>query len=164
MICIELTRGHRALIDDEDAHLAEYDWCALVTKTGLVYGQRKGMRHEYGPGETRPTFLLHRVIMGATLKAQRVDHLNGDTLDNRRANLLLADHTHNMRNIVRRRNNVTGCPGVQFHKRLQRFQVFMPVNGKNTYFGSFTDFDAAVAKRQALEAEHWGGHYPRRAA
>ena len=164
MICIELTRGYTALIDDEDAHLAEYDWCALVTKTGLVYAQRKGMRDEYEKGSTRPTFLLHRQVVGATDRSQRVDHLNGDTLDNRRANLLLADHAHNMRNTGRRRNNVTGVPGVQFHKRLQRFQVFMQVNGKNTYFGSFDDLEAAAAHRKALEAEHWGGQYPRRAA
>lgn len=164
MICIDLTRGYRTIIDNEDAHLADYDWCALVTKTGLVYAQRKGMRHEYEKGQTRPTFLLHRMVVGATDKRQRVDHLSGDTLDNRRANLLLADHAHNMRNIVRRRNNVTGCPGVQFNTRLQCFQVFMTIMGKNTYFGSFKDFDAAVAKRKALEAEHWGGHYPRRAA
>jgi hypothetical protein len=164
MICIELTRGYTALIDDEDAHLAEYDWCALVTKTGLVYAQRKGTRGEYENGSTRPTFLLHRQVVGATDRSQRVDHLNGDTLDNRRANLLLADHAHNMRNTGRRRNNVTGVPGVQFHKRLQRFQVFMQVNGKNTYFGSFDDLEAAAAHRRALEAEHWGGQYPRRAA
>ena len=164
MICIELTRGYTALIDDEDAHLAEYDWCALVTKTGLVYAHRKGTRGEYEKGSTRPTFLLHRQVVGATDRSQRVDHLNGDTLDNRRANLLLADHAHNMRNTGRRRNNVTGVPGVQFHKRLQRFQVFMQVNGKNTYFGSFDDLEAAAAHRKALEAEHWGGQYPRRAA
>ena len=164
MICIELTRGYRAIIDDEDADLAKYDWCALITKTGLVYAQRKGMRHEYKPGSTRPTFLLHRMVVGAALKAQRVDHLNGDTLDNRRANLLLADHAHNMRNIRRRRDNVTGCHGVQFNTKRKCFQVFMTISGKNTYFGSFADFDEAVARRKALETEHWGGHYPRRAA
>jgi hypothetical protein len=40
----------------------------------------------------------------------------------------------------------------------------MTIMGKNTYFGSFKDLDAAVAKRKALEAEHWSGQYPRRAA
>jgi hypothetical protein len=164
MICIDLTRGYTAIIDDQDAHLAKYDWCALVTKTGPVYAQRKGMRGEYEKGSTRPTFLLHRQVVGATDRSQRVDHLDGNTLNNRRENLLLADHTHNMRNTGLRKNNVTGVSGVQFNKRLQRFQVFMQVNGKNTYCGSFDDLESAAAHRKALEAEHWGRLYPRRAA
>jgi len=162
MAYIELTRGYRAIIDDVDTGFSEQNWSALVTKSGLVYAQRKGKDSEKEDGRPRQTFLLHREIMGATKRSQKVDHINGDTLDNRRENLRICSHADNIRNAKLRQNNSTGFAGVQWSKRIRRFQVFMLINGKNTYFGCFKNVEDAAAKRKALEAEHWDGYYPRR--
>ena len=161
MTYIELTKGYRVLIDDEDAHLAGFNWHALVTKTGLVYAQRKAKNFEANP---QSTILIHREIVGATSKDQKVDHINGDTLDNRRENLRICSHADNIRNAKLRKNNSTGFAGVQWNERIKRFQVFMTINRRNTYFGCFPTLEDAIVKRQALEVEHWGGYYPRRAS
>jgi len=161
---IQLTRGYRALIDDVDAHLSELKWSALVTKTGLVYAQRKARNREMIFGQPRQTYLLHRTILGVEDRTLKVDHINGDTLDNRRENLRVCNHTDNMRNAGLRKTNTTGHAGVQWCERIKRFQVFMTINRKNTYFGSFANLDEAIAKRRELETEHWGGYYPRRVA
>ncbi len=43
-----------------------------------------------------------------------VDHINGDTLDNRRCNLRTCSNKENVRNSKLRKSNKTGYKGVQF--------------------------------------------------
>jgi hypothetical protein len=55
--------------------------------------------------------LLHRVVTDCA-GGMVVDHINGDRLDNRRANLRVCTHRNNMRNRVRHVNSSTGFKGV----------------------------------------------------
>ncbi len=83
---IPLTRGQFALVDDEDLPLVlGQRWYANRSSTGQYYainGQRLGM---------------HRLITNCP-KGLEVDHINHDTLDNRRSNLRVCTHKENMRN------------------------------------------------------------------
>lgn len=84
--------GLFALIDDDDAPLVSQ----------FVWGLKRhpaGERYFYA-GKQKPHALMHRMIVNAP-KGVVVDHINGDRLDNRKANLRLCTHTENIRNQVR---------------------------------------------------------------
>ena len=78
------------LIDDEDISLAnDYRLCvSYAKKTDSFYVMTSDRKY------------LHRLIMNAQ-KGQVVDHVNHNTLDNRRGNLRLVSHSENALNSLR---------------------------------------------------------------
>ena len=84
---IELTREQRAVIDDADADLAAWNWQAGHASHWYVAG--------YVAGYPKKRVGLGRIIMerkiGRPLKAnEKVCHIDGNPLNNRRANLTIA--------------------------------------------------------------------------
>jgi len=80
MILIELTQGHKTLIDEEDAdRINQWKW--------KIHPQGYASRTSY-VNQRSGTILLHRFILNAP-KEMEVDHINGNKLDNRRTNLRL---------------------------------------------------------------------------
>lgn len=92
---------------------------------------------------------LHRVVMGRVLgrkltRAEKVDHINGNGLDNRRENLRVVTHSQNLANrkITSRTNN--RFKGITQCKRTGKWQAKIMVNYKTIYLGTFaSDIDAA---------------------
>lgn len=82
----------------------------------------------------------------------QMDHINGDSTDNRWENLRVVSRTQNMRNRAVSRRNRTGVPGV-FRLRNGRYQVTC----LRRYLGVFESFfDAACARKSA---EHKNGYH-----
>jgi hypothetical protein len=101
-------------------------------------------------------YLAHRLawlITYGELPPGEIDHVNGDSVDNRIANLRLADRTQNARNIGPRKNNVLGVKGV---RRLRgRFIAECTVDRKAYYLGSFaTVAEASIAYNQFASEAH----------
>lgn len=86
MMQIPLTKGLVALVDDDDYDfLMQWKWCASDCSRGLgtkFYAVTQIRTFEY----KRKRIYMHRVIMGEPLNLC-VDHINGDSLDNRKENL-----------------------------------------------------------------------------
>lgn len=109
------------------------------------------------------TFSLHRVIMGFP-EGQDIDHLNHDTLDNRRsANLLSGSRSANCLN---RRGPNSGCRsgfrGVYWDQSMQKWRTRVEILGKTYRFGSFKDPIEAgrvceLAIQELLDAARTGG-------
>lgn len=117
MALLQLTKGYVALIDDADLEiLGPWKWTALVTGQNIkrVYAYRREW-------PSRRSIFLHRVITGV-LPGLDVDHINGDTLDNRRENLRIATRSQNLAN-NRRVAGATGYRGVTMDNRDGRFYV-----------------------------------------
>ena len=110
-------------------------------------------------GESSVT-LLHRIIAGAT-EGQLVDHVSGDTLDNRRCNLRLCTASQNMQN---RRKSLTknGEPttsrykGVYFSAHKQRWIAQITLAGKQRTIGRFRDESSAAEAYDAAAREVFG--------
>lgn len=89
---------HRYAIVDDDmlAFLSQWRWKAKINGSGSgVYAVRNETRN----GICR-TIRMHRVILGMGPDDPReVDHINGQPLDNRRANLRPATRQENARNL-----------------------------------------------------------------
>jgi len=153
---IPLSRGFVAVVDDDDADLADLRWRANIgphpsAKPYAVrqWGPRGASSHEY----------MHRAIAERAYGPggkRHVDHINGDTLDNRRANLRWLDRALNQRNIAGPyANNKSGALGI--YKRTEtRWEATIGVNNVPMYLGSFKTKAEAIAARLKAEKELWG--------
>lgn len=97
---IVLTKGKYAFVDDED-----YE---IISKTKWYAGSRKGQDKYYAMNWKGR---MHRFILKAK-KNQEVDHINGNTLDNRKENLRICDSSQNKANSVISSRNTSGYKGV----------------------------------------------------
>jgi hypothetical protein len=108
-ILIPLTKGFHALIDALDApKVLQYKWCASIESNGTkVYAIRRETR-----GNKRVKIRMHRFILGLDVgpAGPVVDHINGDSLDNRRSNLEV---------VSQQENNRRGHAWVKFKKKVE---------------------------------------------
>lgn len=92
---IPLTRGLYAVVDAADHDtLAAFKWYAHHRSGKRYYAAR---RLKLSTDRRRDLVLMHRVIAGAPPHLM-TDHINGDTLDNRRQNLRACTPQENVRN------------------------------------------------------------------
>lgn len=85
-----------------------------------------------------------------------VDHKDGDTTNNRIDNLRLSTHSENSRNKPISSRNKSGCVGVGWNKRKNRWAAEINVNNKRIRLGLYKDYNEAVAARRKAEPKHHG--------
>ncbi|MCQ8279892.1 HNH endonuclease [Acetobacteraceae bacterium KSS8] len=98
------------------------------------------------------TTYLHRMIMSAP-KGVVVDHVNGNGLDNRRANLRFATSSQNAANTKPNCNPLL-FRGVVANK--DSFSARIQVNGKRIFDGVFLTVEEAAAAYDRLAIAHFG--------
>ena len=149
MRAIELTKGMVATVDDEDYQsVSRHKWHALVG-THHVYAVRS-VRDD---GRKRMIY-MHRQITNAP-DGMDVDHINGDTVDNSRANLRVSTRSDNMCNQGPSRASTSGYKGVRFHKKHQRWYAAIKKEGKSHHLGHYkTAEEAARAYDKAARNLH----------
>lgn len=82
---------------------------------------------------------LSRFLMGDP-PGLFIDHINGNTLDNRKENLRALDGAGNQQNRKGAAiNNISGIRGVTWREDRKKWRAIVCVNGKNVYLGHFTD-------------------------
>jgi hypothetical protein len=144
---IVLPSGHVVLFDEIDRSLVEaHHWCADVAKH-TVYA-RSG-------GQGRKTIRMHRLILAAP-EGVLVDHINGNGLDNRRANLRLASRTQNGANARLSQRNTSGFKGVTWRTDLNRWQAYIKIGKKREHLGYFITAEAAAAAYDRRAGQVWG--------
>jgi len=85
-----------------------------------------------------------------------IDHINGNSLDNRIENLRECTHAENLRNRGKTSINTTGYKGV--YNRNGRFRSIIGINGKSIKLGTF-DTAIEAAKKYDLEAIKLHGEF-----
>lgn len=102
-------------------------------------------------GEKGRTYYLHRELLGmAGDDRTEVDHINRDTLDNRRANLRKATRGQNAQNLPPRTGTTSQYRGVAWSKASGKWQAYAQVNRARVHLGFFaSEADAAEAARAA---------------
>lgn len=147
---IPLTTGGVALVDDADAErVLQWSWY------GGTEGLPNGAKRTYAKRTAKPSVRMHRFILSAA-PGTRVDHKDGNGLNNQRWNIRFCTPRQNAQNRARQSNNGSGVPGVWWISALNRWEAGIRVNGHNKYLGYFTDFQAAVASRKAAEVLYFG--------
>jgi len=138
-----LGRGFFCIIDAEDVcAVSKYGWTAKDTDPNRIYAH----------AHTKNTsILLHRIIMSVD-KNKQVDHINGNTLDNRRANLRICTAAQNSANRKKetKRQLTSKYKGVYFRTDSKKYRASIRVNKKLISLGSFkTEKEAALAYNKA---------------
>ena len=101
-------------------------------------------------GKNRKYVALSRLIMDCP-NGLEVDHINRDTLDNRRLNLRICDRSTNCLNKGISSKNNSGVTGVYFHSRDKKWIAKIKINGKTLWLGSFDDKEQAIIVRKEAE-------------
>ena len=99
----------------------------------------------------------HRVVWAMSsgrLPEGQIDHINGDTSDNRPANLREVSHSENQRNQKIPANNRSGQMGVCWVAGRKRWIAQIRANGKRIHLGRYVHKADAVAARQAAEQKY----------
>lgn len=88
---------------------------------------------------------LTKLMLGlAETEGMDVDHIDGDTRNNRRANLRVSAHTENMWNTKLRRSNTSGYKGVSFASGKRKYEAQIVENKRYHFLGYYDDpIDAA---------------------
>ena len=105
--------------------------------------------------------MLHRYIVNAP-KGKYVDHIDGDTLNNKRDNLNLCTVIENNRKQRKRSDNKSGHIGVYLndHLKVPKWSAYIKVNGKRKHLGYFLDIEDAIKARKEAEEKYFEGFKP----
>lgn len=146
-------KGKHTLVSDEDFdRLNRHKWHVLNyrPRRDLVYVIRY---------EDNKRVFMHREIIG-TPKGMVTDHINRDTLDNRRCNLRVATHAQNKRNVSKKTMNgkqpSSRFKGVCFDKRLNKWRAQISIKNKITLLGRFKSEIKAAKAYDAAAQENYG--------
>ena len=157
---IELTQGKFAIVDDDDyEYLKQYKWFA---STGGKRGKFYAVRGEKNAGKYR-LILMHRVINN-TPNGMVTDHINLNTLDNRKANLRSCSTRENSYNRPIHKNNKLGYKGVYVNtsykgrKKYKYISARIIVNNRRIHLGNFDTIQSA-AKAYNKAALKYHGEY-----
>jgi hypothetical protein len=139
--CKPFTPIQGLLYDEVDAPMIESHRWFKMRSGYIVRGKRDGT--------VKRTLLLHREIM-CPPEGMDVDHINHNTLDNRRCNLRIVTRQQNAQN-----NRSTGA---YYFKPRKKWMAYAKLSGKMIYLGYFSERDAAIAASTRFKEQHYAGH------
>lgn len=93
-------------------------------------------------------YKVHRIawaIFYGEHPTQQIDHINGDPLDNRIANLRLATNQQNQYNRGVNKNSTSGLKGVYWDKPVQRWRAQIVHNRASVFLGHYATSEEAAA-------------------
>ena len=136
--------GKQIVLVDKDIYYKCLDSGLYVHKIGQFLYVRIKPTKQY----------LHRFVMNPP-KNKVVDHINRDTLDNRRSNLRICTIQQNLQN-QKRTNNKTGHTGVAIYKLGKGgFSAQIKINYKKIHLGVFRTIKEAFKVRKQAEKKYF---------
>ena len=152
MKIIPLTQGKVAIVDDSDFEwLSQFKWCAVKEyKSRTIWYATRNVKR-YSPRISR--FMHHHVLTSCSIK---IDHINGDGLDNRRSNLrpsTVAQNQHNSRKMIGRSSRFKG---VHWNSSSSKWIAQIRLNGCSKYLGCFDDERCAALAYDHAADKHYG--------
>lgn len=93
---------------------------------------------------------FHRLVVGNPEQMQ-VDHISGDTSDNRKQNLRIVTLQENMCNLKKKKSCTSGVRGVSFDKKRNNWKVDFTYKKQRFYLKSFPTIEEAVYLRYLCE-------------
>ena len=134
------------IIDSEDFN--EVD----SIKNSWYVSKRRGMYYVYYQPTIdgkRRTVMLHQFLLETFGKKFEVvvDHIDGDTMNNRRKNIQVTSQLENVHKAKVMKTNKLGVKHVRFRSDRNKYQVQFERNRKNIHVGYFDTLDDAIQAR-----------------
>lgn len=154
---IQLTRGLFSVVDDNASpEITSKKWYA-------EHGNKENTKF-YAAGYEKingkkTKIYLHRVITKAK-KGEFVDHINGDTLDNRSENLRICNASENQMNRCINSKSFSGVRGISFEEKSQKWTARIKVKGKSIWLGRFMTKEAAMFAYSNAARDYFGPFCP----
>jgi hypothetical protein len=150
---LHLTKGYVAEIDDIDRDLAETGWYASIDTLTVLNDKI------YASCNKGSLTRLHRVILARMLnrplsRGEECDHIDGNSLNNKRNNLRLVTHQQNIRN--KRKNVDTRFKGVYHEKFTGKYKAQIVIDGKNYNLGRYVSEEDAARVYDAAAIKYFG--------
>lgn len=140
---IILKHGIVCLIDEQDYDmLSQHKWYLKLGKYAMTTINRKN-------------YTMHRMILGLTDRKILVDHINGNGLDNRKANLRTCNSQENIRN-TRKHRGSSKYKGVCWDKYNKKWKSSIVVDLKHISLGNFLDEEVAARAYDKAAIERFG--------
>lgn len=129
--------------------------------TGVQWKQKRRSGNNYGWIDLpkRKRVQLHRAVFAVVhgrWPAGQIDHIDGDTTNNRIENLREVSGLENQRNMKRYTNNTSGYTGVR-RTASGKWQALIADRGKRIHLGVFEDPEVAAAAYRT-KADELGYH------
>ena len=134
-------------LEDYDK-IKDYCWHETIGKDGLH------RLRAYNP-QTEKQITMH-VLLGYT----NHDHIDRNELNNRKNNLRPCTNTENNYNRKRFSNNTSGCTGVTFIQKEQKWRAFLYKNNQLVLNASFNNKEDAIKARKEAEKIYCNGFNP----
>ena len=149
MKTITLNHGHITTVDDDDyLRLSNFKWFAKNSR-GIFYAARTDRSN----GSARTVFMHHEIV--GRESGLVVDHINCNSMDNRKSNLRLVTQLVNARNRRSNRNTSSKYKGVHKHKDGGWVaQIGCP----RMYLGIFRNAEEAAIAYNSKAREIFGSH------
>ena len=143
-----LGNGLETLVDADDyIKYGTMKW--RIDKENELYPRRK-----FWINGKKRGLLLHRLIMDAK-KGQQVDHINRNSLDNRKENLRFCTSSQNLQNSRLSKKNTSGYKGVYFFKNQKKWKAKIYFNKKSLFLGHFNNKEDAARAYDKAAKEHF---------
>lgn len=115
--------------------------------TGYIYTKYDNKEYSY-----------HRTILGLGNfnKTARVDHIDGNPLNNRKSNLRVVTHQQNTMNHKIRDDNTSEITGIHYNKTNGKWIARIGFENKRIVLGSFNSINEATRVRREAEIKYFG--------
>ncbi len=135
---IKLTNNKLTIVDNDDyIKYNKFKWYAHYD--GYHYYPVRTYRYN----GIQKTIRLYRKIMNAK-RTEKIDHINGNTLDNRKCNLRICSASENQMNRSKTKKNASGYKGVYWNNYNKKWQVGITFNKQKIHLGYFKDIKKAA--------------------
>src|SRR5512143_1589813 len=144
---IKLTNGYVAKVDEDwFDRLSGIRWRALLLRDSSAKPRVYAYNRSIG--------YMHRIVCACD-SGLVCDHVNGDTLDNRKANLRPATASQNCMKSRKRAGTTSAHKGVHFEKWSGKWRARIKFNGSQQSLGRFSsETEAAAAYNTAAVVLH----------